>query len=227
MVWYNDLERGFNTSAFTTRGVIGEYWCEQGDFGDFLRTLPEAREAEVFAEQDPSARVPANLRGSGRIARRQTTYWDVQADTGAPCRIHFSDKQETGFVGAAYDHLELVDAHPLLVDYVEPWASVFVSRAQSCGVPLFDALTRRVRDGSDGWRSARSYGLVDATSRVLTDGDGLLLRAPESRARMVADVVREFGALPSLLPHMKARPGYRALLLGRSFVVASAFRFEG
>ncbi len=30
VVWYNDIEEGFNLSCYRERGVIGEYWCNQG-----------------------------------------------------------------------------------------------------------------------------------------------------------------------------------------------------
>lgn len=29
VVWYNDLEDGFNYSAFTKYGTIDAYWCDQ------------------------------------------------------------------------------------------------------------------------------------------------------------------------------------------------------
>lgn len=28
-LWYNDIEEGFNTSSYTTKGVIEQYWCNQ------------------------------------------------------------------------------------------------------------------------------------------------------------------------------------------------------
>ncbi|TPN86666.1 hypothetical protein FJ987_06415 [Mesorhizobium sp. CU2] len=29
VIWYNDIEDGFNLSRYTTYGEIGEYWCNQ------------------------------------------------------------------------------------------------------------------------------------------------------------------------------------------------------
>lgn len=31
VVWYNDIEEGFNRSAFTEYGTIDSYWCNQDD----------------------------------------------------------------------------------------------------------------------------------------------------------------------------------------------------
>ncbi len=46
VVWYNDIEDGFNVSPFGTRGIIDEYRCEQTAFSEFLGSLPEAAAAE-------------------------------------------------------------------------------------------------------------------------------------------------------------------------------------
>ena len=29
VIWYNDIEEGFNCSPYTKFGTIGEYWCNQ------------------------------------------------------------------------------------------------------------------------------------------------------------------------------------------------------
>ena len=29
VLWYNDIEEGFNTSSFTKEGAIEQYWCNQ------------------------------------------------------------------------------------------------------------------------------------------------------------------------------------------------------
>ena len=31
VIWYNDIEEGFNTSNYERYGVINEYWCNQDD----------------------------------------------------------------------------------------------------------------------------------------------------------------------------------------------------
>jgi hypothetical protein len=87
VVWYNDIEDGFNTSPFTTRGVIAKYWCNQTEFGQFLGSLSEAIEAERFAALEACAAVPRELSGAGRITRRQTTYWDLETNEGVSFRV--------------------------------------------------------------------------------------------------------------------------------------------
>jgi hypothetical protein len=224
VVWYNDIEEGFNVSPFTTHGVIDSYHCNQDSFADFLATLPEAALAEEFAAQKAVTAPPDLIAGPGRIGRRQTTYWNLHTEKGGVARAHFSDKQETHFVGAAYDRVTLVDAHPLLADYQEPWKALFITNAQHCGQPLVHQIDMAVDVVSQGWRRASDY--FGATTEVLRHGNGLLLQAPESVAVRIAEVVRDHRAKATLLDERPARSGYRALLVGTSFIIARAFRFE-
>jgi hypothetical protein len=39
VVWYNDLEHGFNVSRYTAPGVIDEYWCNQDPLRAALNRL--------------------------------------------------------------------------------------------------------------------------------------------------------------------------------------------
>jgi len=39
VLWYNDIEEGFNYSNFSTIGKIDEYWCDQDDLALALRRL--------------------------------------------------------------------------------------------------------------------------------------------------------------------------------------------
>jgi len=228
VVWYNDIEGGFNTSRFTNRGVIDEYWCNQTEFSEFLRTLPEALRAEEFAALRPVSELPGELSGPGHVVRRQTTYWELQLATGSVVRVHFTSKQETRFDSASYEQIALFDSHPLLIDYEQHWSSLFVSQAQHCGSRLLDELAAGVDRATNGWRGADEYlSLGGNTATVLREGDGLLLRAPETIGLMAAEIVRHLGATPSLVPDHAALAcrRFRVLVIGRDFVVARAFCF--
>ena len=39
VIWYNDIEDGFNTSSWTTAGVIDAYFCDQSDLRYVLESL--------------------------------------------------------------------------------------------------------------------------------------------------------------------------------------------
>lgn len=39
VVWYNDMEHGFNISRYTTFGAIDEYHCNQDEMEDAVQSL--------------------------------------------------------------------------------------------------------------------------------------------------------------------------------------------
>ncbi len=39
VVWYNDIEDGFNISHYQTHGVIAEYWCNQDELNLTMNAL--------------------------------------------------------------------------------------------------------------------------------------------------------------------------------------------
>jgi hypothetical protein len=227
VVWYNDIEDGFNTSPFTTRGVIAEYRCNQTEFGQLLATLPEAIAAEGFAALDASREVPPELSRAGRITRRQTTYWELEANDGSLFRVHFTHEREARFSAGAYERIELEREHPLLDQYRTPWASVFVTGTRGVSESIEAELARRVSRATTGWRGAGEYLALGGRGAV-TAGFGLLMRAPEPLAAIAAEVVQGLGAEASIVPDHGTKPNprrYEALLLGRSYIIADAFRF--
>jgi hypothetical protein len=39
VVWYNEIENGFNRSQYTRHGLIDQYWCNQDNLGETVQTL--------------------------------------------------------------------------------------------------------------------------------------------------------------------------------------------
>ncbi|NTV58958.1 MAG: hypothetical protein HGA74_16980 [Deltaproteobacteria bacterium] len=39
VVWYNDIEEGFNSSVYSQYGEIGAYWCNQDDLEITIQNL--------------------------------------------------------------------------------------------------------------------------------------------------------------------------------------------
>jgi len=51
VIWFNDIEDGFNLSAFTNAGVIDEYWCNQDELQWVVRRLTEATARDAAASE--------------------------------------------------------------------------------------------------------------------------------------------------------------------------------
>lgn len=226
VVWYDDYEHAFDDAAFSERGIIDASWSGQHDFADFLGTLPAARVAEAFADERPSAELPLTLAAGGRVGRRQTTYWEVHPREGSGVRIHFSGKVETRFASPAYEAATICDEHPLLLDYREPWSQLYVAGKADDPKPVITAIDENVCAVTHGWRAAREYieRGGSPTDDILRGGHGLLLRAPETIADAAERVLRDFGIRSSRLVRSASCRRVRLLLLGRSYVIAEAFR---
>ncbi len=229
VIWFNDIEDGFNTSTFSERGVIAEYGCAQSTFSDVLSSLPEAVVARAFARQAPASSVPPTANGPGRIVQRQTSSWVIQPATGASLRVHFSGWRESRFVGPEYESVALRDAHPVLLEHVEDWSSVFVAGRSPAESSIVEQLVRSVEAATEGWRGFAAYAGRAQVHEVLQRGHGLVMRAPAGVARRAAEVFAAAGVTPSVVGAWKERgDGQRplALVLGANFVIADAFRFE-
>ena len=226
VLWFNDIEEGFNWSWFGETGTIGEYLCNQSDFAEVLEQIAQTqseRERSRLLESD----VPEELAGAGTIGPRQTTYWEARSSSGALYRIHFRDKAETSFAVAEYAAVELLSRHPLLTQYDEPSRSVYFSGTPIDPRSLAERLDRVVDATSEGWRRLASYtGGPDDVARRLRSGHGLVMNAPESICAAVASALEDAGVQASVVGAARARPGNRLLLFGHSYVIASAFVFE-
>lgn len=60
VVWYNDIEEGFNHSARLSFGEIGEYWCNQDELEHTLHALLHL----LQTGEQPNGRASAPVPGS-------------------------------------------------------------------------------------------------------------------------------------------------------------------
>jgi hypothetical protein len=226
VLWFNDIEEGFNWSRYSTRGAIGEYLCDQTEFVAILEQIAQQNSERTRArllEGD----VPSEVAGPGMIEGRQTTYWEVRSRAGARYRIHFRDKAEVAFAGADYPSIEISDRHPLLVQYDAPQRSLYFTGTPLRTRSVAEEIDRAIRADSSSWRGLKEYaGSNEAVQRLLGAGHGMLMGAPEPVCAVAARVLEASGVRCSIVGRGHTRPGMRALVLGRSYVVASGFAFE-
>jgi len=223
VVYYNEVEGGFNTSPFAERGVIAEYYCNQNSFHEFLGSLPEAREPDCWPASNGARQVPTSLAGGGEVLRRQTTYWEIGDRAGTVWRCHFKEKAEFQFREPAFTIMEIVRDHPILAHHHEAHVHLYVSSAPRDVPALLGRMKEQVALITEGWRQLGDY----MNSRIdLRLGYGLLLEGPQSVVAAVEPVLDEAGVAYSVVGGRVPRGGLSALLMGRNGVVARAFRFE-
>ena len=224
VLWFNDIEDGFNRSAFSQHGVIDEYVCDQTTFTEILEQIAQEKTSRATEALEPGG-APPGLAGPGEIVRRQTTYWELRSATGAMWRASFVGKEEFVFAEAAYPGAEVLTEHPLLALYDEPARSLYFHGLSIDARGLAVRIASTIHHSTRGWRGLDADA-VGHLQRQLAGGYGLLMDAPESVCRAVASVLEAGGVGASILGDAPARPGRRVLLLGRSYVIATAFKFE-
>jgi hypothetical protein len=226
VLWFNDIEEGFNWSRYSTRGIIDEYFCNQDEFEMILERIAQQKSERTRARLREGD-VPAELAGPGAIEARQTTYWEVRSRAGARYRIHFRDKAEFAFAGAEYPSIDIYDRHPLLVQHEAPRRSLYFTGTPLRPRSVAGDIEHAIRADSASWRGLHEYaGTADAVERLLGAGHGMLMGAPEPVCAVAARVLEAAGVQCSILGHTQARPVMRVLVLGRSYVVAVGFAFE-
>jgi len=226
VLWFNDIEEGFNWSRFSSHGTIDDYFCNQDELTVILERIAQQNSERARARLHETA-IPTEIEHRGLIATRQTTYWEVVSQLGARYRIHFRDKAELAFANAEYPSIVLHERHPLLVQYDTPTRSVYFSGTPIRPRSVAEDLDRAIKADSASWRGLHEYaGSVDAVERQLRAGHGMLMNAPEPVCSVVARVLEAEGVQCSILGRAPARSGLRVLLLGRSYVIAAGFAFE-
>lgn len=222
VTWYNDIEDGFNESPFVDHGVIGNYGCNQHDFSTYLMSFDEARKADDWSGEEGTITVPLDLIGAGRITKRQTTYWNILDGRGNAWRVHFRRKVETRFVGSEYSELMITVDHPVLMDHEEHFATLYFTGKPVAQEVTEEELRLEVRRVTEGWRHYEDY----RCGADLAGGFGMLAEGPEIVMAAMANVLSRSGVKPSTIIWQQMKRDRLALLLGRNFVIAEAFRFE-
>ena len=53
VLWYNDIEEGFNFSFYSVTGQIGKYWCNQDDFDIFIKRVYKYFQTGIINYHEP------------------------------------------------------------------------------------------------------------------------------------------------------------------------------
>jgi hypothetical protein len=159
------------------------------------------------------------------LTRRQTTYWDFLGVDGTS-RVHFQNKSEWHNDQAEVPSFAIVEDHPLLIDYLEHWASIYVSRPVANSEEVVKAIAHSITSISMGWRLPDAY-LNDGYAHAnLEDGTGQLMNGPlpyiEAACRILDDARISYSRLKGHGP----KGSRRVLVAGENWLIAESFRVE-
>ncbi|MFC5437232.1 hypothetical protein ACFPME_11735 [Rhodanobacter umsongensis] len=163
---------------------------------------------------------------TARITRRQTTFWEL-ADSSGEFRFHFAHKQEQHFVSPECDQFGVVTDHPVLIDYSQPWSSIYVASPATDPTQILERIASQVAVVVGPWRRSNDYLNRQADpSSLLQKGAGLLLRAPNAIVALVHPILGAAGVKFTVLPHLPSRWPMQSFVAGRNFVVAREFHVQ-
>jgi hypothetical protein len=159
------------------------------------------------------------------ISSRQTTFWDFTA-AHRTSRVHFQGKSEWHYSQEIVPAFNVVDEHPLLLDYITPWSGLYVSEAASDSATIVASIGGAVSALVNGWRAPSHYLNGGYAHAALEDGYGLLLKAPQPIVEAAQSVLERHDVRYSKVPLHGPRGPMRALIAGPNWVIADRFRIE-
>ena len=170
----------------------------------------------------------------GDIVKTQTTYLDIvcsQLGEPSKCtatyRIHFDGKRDFSLAKGTFTSFALVEKHPLLLEYTEPFKDIYLASLVSDKQKFITDLRFAAIEIFNGWRALERYANSMPLDELLAKRYGLLMSAPVSFAQLVMQVAEKSGVALNTLDGARLngeKP--RALLLDAWYVVADNFRAE-
>lgn len=186
----------------------------------------DIRVSSAVLDDEPEGSMPISHRTvECEVTRRQSTFWEIQTDVGRE-RVHFFAKEEFYFIEAQASFIDVLDDHPVLLDYRHSWEKLFIASPVASPGELHDKIVQGLRAFMNSWRPPDHYLNDGAVPKILRQGHGLLLEAPIPVAAIARAIIHEAGARYTTLPGRPGRWPRKALVIGRNFVVARSFRTE-
>ena len=160
------------------------------------------------------------------IIRRQSTFWDLRRDDQVVERVRFIGKEEFGFSEGMVPSFEILDAHPLLMEYQAPWAMVYAAQPVSAPEKVARELKDAIEEGVAPWRSPSRYLNSVGVEQLLGAGHGQILDAPSPIVDVCVAVLEAARVPFARLAGRPARSSPKAFIAGLNYVVANNFSVE-
>ncbi|MES2465081.1 MAG: hypothetical protein V4671_31330 [Armatimonadota bacterium] len=163
---------------------------------------------------------------SGHITRIQTTFVEFAVEQAA-YRVRFEGKREFATKTGVFESLEVLEKHPLLLDYTEPTGVLYFGAP-----PAYpEAFLTELRTASEAqfgeWRSLKRYLNPQMPPQTLlqTNG-GMLLQGPLSLMLRAQSLAETYQMQPDLTRGKVVTLPPQILFLGRHYIIADQFISE-
>ncbi len=163
---------------------------------------------------------------AGEMTRIQTTFIEIVVEQTL-YRIDFRGKREFSAKAGAFSSLEILDQHPLLLDYTEPMAELYFTDAPYGPEALLVELQTAVDTAFEGWRDLKRYlNPLMLPEALLRSQGGMLLRSPLSLVLQAQFVAEAQGMRTSVTTGKAPAVNPRLLLLHNHYVIAEQFTIQ-
>jgi hypothetical protein len=163
---------------------------------------------------------------TGHLARIQTTFVEVIIEE-VTHRIIFRGKHEFSAKRGEFSSLEILDQHPLLLDYREPLASLYFGASPAAPEAFLTKLQTANEVLFQGWRDVSRYlNPLMPPNKLIQTARGKLLTGPLSFLLQAQSLAETHQMKPSLQTGKTASTQAQILLLDRQYIIAEQFFAE-
>jgi hypothetical protein len=169
---------------------------------------------------------------NGEIVQTQTTFVEVVSDLDAQSpaphskiRIHFRGKRELSLKKGKFSSMQISDNHPLLIDHIDPIASVHLASGIADKEKFGDELETVVKDIFGGWRSLEDY--LNMPLNIFFEKDfGILMFAPITYAEAAIEMAEAMGVKLTIRGLRKQEGNPRVIFFDEHYIIAEDFRVQ-
>lgn len=169
---------------------------------------------------------------TGEIVKTQTTYLDIVctfqykvSTRQENFRIHYLGKREFLLNKGKFTRLQLIQEHPLLLDYIEPIVNVHLVSNVSDKQKFREELKSLAYQIFGEWRSFEDY-LNMPLDKFLEKSYGILMSAPKTFAEAVVQMAEKDDIKLIIHDYDKKTDKPFVIFFGEGYVIADDFKVE-
>lgn len=162
----------------------------------------------------------------------QTTYLILQIEN-INYKIDFTDKKEFRLRKGDFGKLKYLDKHPLLLDYNEKIADIYINSIADNAEILVNDIKDAIDSITLGWRNWKRYltnknsiSQFDVFLKNIKNGNGKLLEVPISIIQRVVEVCNKHNVLTKTFAYELRQYNHKLILINDDYVIAKEFSVD-
>jgi hypothetical protein len=159
-----------------------------------------------------------------QVDNYQATFLTLKIDDQL-FRFDLIDKKEFSLKKGTQGHLNIVEIHPLLIDYNENSLTTYINSKPDHFDNYLADFENAINEITKGWRNWTNYLLDrDIFLNNVKSGTGKLLEAPISITQKVVDICNKHSVATKTFGDELKRNNYKLIFIADNYVIAKEFR---